>query len=274
MKTAIFTTPAHPPSIGLMEYFRENNHAIDAIILEQGMRKNLSSNERIFRESHDRFNRTFKKYPLYRRIGRKVWDSFPFRLKQFIWHNISRLPVLNQYSVEKYAQSHSIPVYKVNKHSSSLCKQILEQENIQYVLLSSSNWLIKDPLLSMKNTKIINAHPGYLPKHRGLDSISWSIVENDPIGYTTYFLDEGVDSGPVLKFYPIEVKNQDNLLDLFKAFEQIKPWVFYDTIKKLESGSVIPKNQPREPSPHRPMSYRELLQTDQYLRGNLTASPF
>lgn len=37
--------------------------------------------------------------------------------------------------------------------------------------------------------RIINAHPGYIPVVRGLDSLKWAIVEGLPIGVTTHLLE-------------------------------------------------------------------------------------
>jgi len=61
-------------------------------------------------------------------------------------------------------------------------------------------WLIKEPLLSMRYTKVINAHPGKLPQHQLLDSLFSSILQNDPIGCTAHFVDTGVETGPILLF--------------------------------------------------------------------------
>ena len=36
----------------------------------------------------------------------------------------------------------------------------------------------------MPKPKIINAHGGLLPKHRGLDPIGWSLIENDALRFT------------------------------------------------------------------------------------------
>lgn len=41
-------------------------------------------------------------------------------------------------------------------------------------------------------------HPSLLPRHRGRDSVEWTIRSGDPIaGGTCFWLDEGVDTGPI-----------------------------------------------------------------------------
>lgn len=46
---------------------------------------------------------------------------------------------------------------------------------------------------------IINAHPGYLPNVRGLDSLKWAIYEGQPIGVTTHFIGNMVDAGWIIE---------------------------------------------------------------------------
>jgi folate-dependent phosphoribosylglycinamide formyltransferase PurN len=265
MKIAIFTVPVHPPTKKLLRYFNQQSMPIEAVIIEKGYRKKLSEPEKQFRDAHDRFNLQKKKYPLYRRILKKIWDRLPVSIKQRVWKNATKFPFIRNQSIEYFCTENNIPLYKVEKHSSMQCREIIEENDIDYVVMSSSNWLIKDPLLSMAKTKIINAHPGYLPKHRGLDSLSWSIRNGDPTGLTTYMVDEGIDTGPVLKFYPVQSEKKEGLLDLIKKIEQKKPQVIYDTLKELEEKIIKPQNQPEGEKPHRPMTYEELVETDRLL---------
>lgn len=42
-------------------------------------------------------------------------------------------------------------------------------------------------------------HPSLLPRHRGKSSVEWTIKMGDPIsGFTWFFADSGVDTGPVV----------------------------------------------------------------------------
>lgn len=61
----------------------------------------------------------------------------------------------------------------------------------------------------VKNHRIINAHPGYIPNCRGLDAFKWAILEKQPIGVTTHFLGENIDAGEILERRVIEIKQND-----------------------------------------------------------------
>ena len=78
----------------------------------------------------------------------------------------------------------------------------------------------------MLNTKIINVHPAFLPKHRSLDSLPWSILEGDPIGLTAHFVDAGIDTGPILLFQEVVPKNGENLITLRERMNKMIPNIF------------------------------------------------
>jgi folate-dependent phosphoribosylglycinamide formyltransferase PurN len=42
---------------------------------------------------------------------------------------------------------------------------------------------------------ILNAHIGLLPRYRGRSVMEWAILHGDPTGITTFFIDEGIDTG-------------------------------------------------------------------------------
>lgn len=69
-----------------------------------------------------------------------------------------------------------------------------------------------DMMVCAHNTRLISAdfraaiggpcvsyHPSLLPRHRGIDSVRWTIEMGDPIaGGTVYVLDDGWDTGPIV----------------------------------------------------------------------------
>jgi len=48
------------------------------------------------------------------------------------------------------------------------------------------------------NHKIINIHPGYLPNVRGLDALKWAILEGQPVGVTSHYIDRNTDQGVLI----------------------------------------------------------------------------
>lgn len=63
----------------------------------------------------------------------------------------------------------------------------------------------------------IGYHPSLLPRHRGRSAIEWTIAMRDPItGGTVYRLDDGYDTGPILKQDWCHVRRGWNASDLWR----------------------------------------------------------
>ena len=65
------------------------------------------------------------------------------------------------------------------------------------------------PQSVIQRYRIINAHPGYIPVVRGLDSLKWAIVEGSPIGVTTHILGDYVDAGDIIERRKVPIYNND-----------------------------------------------------------------
>lgn len=258
MRVAILSLTICQSTERIINFFLQNNYKIDSVIIENGFRKKFSEREVEYRKKHDKFNFKTKKYSFARRMARRLWDITPIFIQKFIQQKIYFIPLLNKFSLRRFCEKKGISVFEVLKHSSEKTKDILEEQKIDYLLMVSSNWLLKEPIISLSNTKIINAHSGCLPKHKGLDSIPWSLKENDKVGITTHFIDAGIDSGAILKFYEATIEKGDDFNTITGKVGSLQPKAFYDTLIGLEENKIIPKSQDDKDKPHSPMSFQML----------------
>ena len=60
--------------------------------------------------------------------------------------------------------------------------------------------IISKGTLDRVNVRFINIHDGIVPKYRGLFGAYWSMVAQDPenCGATVHFIDQGLDTGPII----------------------------------------------------------------------------
>jgi folate-dependent phosphoribosylglycinamide formyltransferase PurN len=224
----------------LIDQFIKKEIAIEAIFIETSFRKKYSQNELNYKDAHHRFNLATKKYNLLRRLSKMLWLKMPIWMKQWVWLNIHNIPVLNKYSVEYYAKNNGIKVIKVYKHSSSETKEKVEDLGIDYLILMNSNWLIKKPLLAMDKTKIINAHGGKLPEFRGLDANLNALKANQPIGISTHFIDEGIDTGPFILFKEYKPKFGESINHISRVLSQLRIAAIIETLQILEKPNFNP----------------------------------
>lgn len=76
---------------------------------------------------------------------------------------------------------------------------ILEKEKIDLVALAGFMRLITPFLIDKYRNRIINIHPALLPKYPGTHGIEESFSSGDSeLGVTIHYVDEGMDTGPVI----------------------------------------------------------------------------
>jgi len=92
----------------------------------------------------------------------------------------------------------------------------------------------------------ISYHPSLLPRHRGMDSVRWTIEMDDPIaGGTVYELDDGWDTGPIVLQDWCHVAPDWDASDLWR--EQLFPMgirLISSVVERYErSGELVTREQ-------------------------------
>ncbi|MGE7665566.1 phosphoribosylglycinamide formyltransferase [Ureibacillus composti] len=84
--------------------------------------------------------------------------------------------------------------------------QALRDKEVEWIILAGYMRLIGDTLLSAYPNRIVNIHPSLLPSFPGKDAIGQAMEHGVKItGVTVHFVDEGMDTGPILAQAAVEV---------------------------------------------------------------------
>ncbi|MDB4785619.1 formyltransferase family protein, partial [Akkermansiaceae bacterium] len=71
------------------------------------------------------------------------------------------------------------------------------------------NQIFKSPVLNLAPKGCINLHTALLPKYRGLMPSFWVMKNNEKkTGVSVFFVDEGIDSGPIIVQKEVEIGNK------------------------------------------------------------------
>ncbi|RXN01442.1 Cytosolic 10-formyltetrahydrofolate dehydrogenase [Acipenser ruthenus] len=91
-------------------------------------------------------------------------------------------------------------------------------------------------------------HPSLLPRHRGASAINWTLIHGDKKGgFTVFWADEGLDTGPILLQRECEVYPDDTVNTIYKRFlfpEGLKGTV--DAVRLIAEGKAPRIIQPEE----------------------------
>lgn len=108
---------------------------------------------------------------------------------------------------------------------------------IDYIILAGYMRIITPILLGTYPQRIINIHPALLPDFPGIHGIEDAYrAKVSETGVTVHYIDEGVDTGPIIAQATVPVKPNDTLATLearVHAVEhQLYPAVIYDLVQK------------------------------------------
>jgi phosphoribosylglycinamide formyltransferase-1 len=96
----------------------------------------------------------------------------------------------------------------------------LEEHGVELVVLAGYMHLLTEPFLRRFPECIVNVHPSLLPAFPGAHAIRDAIAAGaDPTGVTVHYVDEGLDSGPVLAQQPVPLEPRATLEDRIHAVE-------------------------------------------------------
>src|SRR5213592_4017746 len=96
----------------------------------------------------------------------------------------------------------------------------LEEHGVELVVLAGYMHLLTPAFLARFPERIVNVHPSLLPSFPGLHPLEDALAAGvDTTGVTVHLVDEGIDSGPILRQEPVSVEPRDSLVERIHAVE-------------------------------------------------------
>jgi len=100
--------------------------------------------------------------------------------------------------------------------------------------------LIKKEALAIPGMGFINVHFSLLPAYRGAAPVQWALIKGEPVtGVTVFWLDEGMDTGPVLASRAVPVSPDDYAPDLFKKTAAAGLDLLGECLAEISAGRMV-----------------------------------
>jgi phosphoribosylglycinamide formyltransferase 1 len=91
---------------------------------------------------------------------------------------------------------------------------------VDLVVLAGYMHLLTGEFLDRFRDRIVNVHPSLLPQFPGAHAIDDALAAGVPTtGVTVHYVDEGLDTGSVIRQEPVAVEPRDTLLERIHAVE-------------------------------------------------------
>ena len=110
----------------------------------------------------------------------------------------------------------------------------LQDAGVELVCLAGFLRLVKRPLLDVFPDKILNIHPSLLPAFPGLESWKQALDAGaTEAGCTVHFVDEGMDTGPIILQEAVPVLADDTAESLHARIQVLEHRLYPEAIRKL-----------------------------------------
>ena len=115
----------------------------------------------------------------------------------------------------------------------------LDLQGVELLVLAGYMQLLSAAFIARFAGRVINVHPALLPSFPGLDAIGQALEHGVRItGVTVHFVDEGVDSGPIILQRPVPVPPDRDREALEAAIHATEHALLPTAIELIATGRV------------------------------------
>ena len=159
---------------------------------------------------------------------------------------IMALVVDRECNAIKRAEKNNIPVIRVirknckDKHefNNKLLDALLKLK-ADYVILAGFMSILGNEIIESFPNKIVNIHPSLLPAFPGINSILKAYQYGVKCtGCTVHFVDNGVDTGPIILQKAVPILDSYDLQQLTKDVHRVEHEIYPLVIRLLCSGGI------------------------------------
>jgi phosphoribosylglycinamide formyltransferase 1 len=115
----------------------------------------------------------------------------------------------------------------------------LAERGAELVVLAGYMALLTPGFLSRFPGRVINVHPALLPAFPGLHAVEQALDYGVKVfGVTVHFVDEGVDTGPIIAQRAIELPDASDPAQVRAALRPLEHDLLCDAVAQIARGSV------------------------------------
>jgi phosphoribosylglycinamide formyltransferase-1 len=123
----------------------------------------------------------------------------------------------------------------------------LRARGTQLVVMAGYMQIVGPAFLDRFPDAVINLHPALLPAFPGIDAVGQAIAYGVKVfGVTVHFVDQGVDSGPVIMQRAVELPDAREIDDVLPHIHAIEHQILPEVVRLFARGAVrIASTHPR-----------------------------
>lgn len=117
----------------------------------------------------------------------------------------------------------------------------LAEREVELVVLAGYMQLVSPGFLAAFPLRVINIHPALLPAFPGIGAIEQALAYGVKVfGVTVHFVDEGVDSGPIIAQRAVELPDATDAAEVREALWPLEHDLLTGAVRLIAGGAVHP----------------------------------
>jgi phosphoribosylglycinamide formyltransferase-1 len=116
----------------------------------------------------------------------------------------------------------------------------LEESAVELVVLAGYMRLLGPAFLARFPQRVINVHPALLPAFPGIGAVEQALAYGVKVfGVTVHFVDEGVDTGPIIAQRALELPHATDAGQVREALRPLEHALLCDAVRSIARGAVV-----------------------------------
>jgi len=119
-----------------------------------------------------------------------------------------------------------------------------DREAFDYLFSIVNEHLLPESVLALARGGNINYHDSLLPRYAGVHATSWAIINDETShGISWHWMEQGIDTGAILKQVPVPIRSNDTALTLNLRCYEAALASFADLLDGLADNTLTPLPQ-------------------------------
>ena len=149
--------------------------------------------------------------------------------------------------VKEAALAHGIEVYQPKRVREPECVEYLRKYEPDMIVVVAFGQILPKEILEMPKYCCVNVHASLLPKYRGAAPIQWAVIDGEKVsGVTTMRMDEGLDTGDMIKKAEVVLDKKETGGSLFDRLSEVGAKLCVETLKEIADGTAVYTPQAHE----------------------------
>jgi methionyl-tRNA formyltransferase len=146
--------------------------------------------------------------------------------------------------VKEFALAHELTIYQPARIKTAEALQLFASHEADLAVVVAYGRILPGEFLRTPRRGCINVHFSILPLYRGAAPVNWAIVNGETeTGVTTMFIEETLDSGPILLQQKTSIEARETAPDLMRRLSTMGADLLSETLARLNQITPRPQHE-------------------------------